>query len=59
MTFSIILPCYNVSLYIQKCLDTIFANDVSTSEIIIIDDGSTDDTLEKCKKYFKIVGGGG
>lgn len=42
MKLSIIIPCYNVSQYIQKCIEDIFANDVKDSEIIFVDDGSTD-----------------
>lgn len=56
MKYSIILPCYNISAYIETCLNSIFRNDTTSCEIILINDGSTDNTLEVIKKYFKING---
>lgn len=58
MKYSIILPCYNISAYIETCLNSIFRNDTTSCEIILINDGSADNTLEIIKKYFKINGGG-
>lgn len=46
---SIILPVYNRQDYLQECVDSIFAQSYSDYEIILIDDGSTDRTLEICK----------
>lgn len=42
MRFSIIVPVYNVADYLQKCADSILANDCSDCEILLVDDGSTD-----------------
>lgn len=42
MQFSIVVPVYNVADYLEKCVDSILANDCSDSEILLIDDGSTD-----------------
>jgi glycosyltransferase involved in cell wall biosynthesis len=41
---SIILPAYNSARFLQTTLDSIFAQDYSDYEIIIVDDGSSDDT---------------
>ncbi len=50
--FSVIIPCYNVTPYLAKCLDSIFVNDVAKSEIILVDDGSTDDFILTVQDYF-------
>lgn len=46
---SIIIPCYNSAEWIEKCLKSIPKRD--DIEIICIDDGSTDDTLEVLLEY--------
>ena len=43
---SVIVPVYNLSQYIGKTLDSIIAQDFSDFELIVIDDGSTDNSLE-------------
>ena len=51
---SIIIPAYNAEKYINECIDSILRNSqnsLSQTEIIIINDGSTDHTLEKLEKY--------
>lgn len=50
--FSIILLCYNVSKYVINCLKSIIKNDMSSCEILVIDDGCTDDTIEKCRDFI-------
>jgi glycosyltransferase involved in cell wall biosynthesis len=52
--FSIIVPVYNVEDYLSKCLDSILEQRYSNYELILINDGSTDSSLEICKKYQKI-----
>lgn len=41
---SIIVPIYNVAPYLRKCVDSLLAQDISDYEIILVDDGSTDDS---------------
>ena len=50
---SIIIPVYNASKYIEKCLYSIEQQTYKNLEIILVDDGSTDDSLDKCKQYSK------
>lgn len=45
---SIILPCYNVAQYIERAINSILIQDFKDYEIIIINDGSTDDLLKIC-----------
>ena len=53
MKFSIIVPVYNVEDYITKCLASIFNQTYKNFEVIIIDDGSLDNSTFLIKKYIK------
>lgn len=44
MKLSIIVPIYNVAPYLRKCVDSLLAQDITDCEIILVDDGSTDDS---------------
>jgi len=48
---SVIVNVYNGELYIKKCLDSIIKQTYKNIEIIIVNDGSTDKTLQICKSY--------
>lgn len=48
---SIILPVYNVELYLDDCLQSILRQSFEDFEVIAINDGSTDKSLEICEKY--------
>ena len=51
---SIIIPAYNAEQYIKSCLDSILQNSkesLSKTEIIVINDGSTDNTLKILESY--------
>ena len=50
---SVIIPVYNVSDYLYECLDSIINQTLKEIEVICIDDGSTDNSLEILKKYAK------
>ena len=50
-TFSILIPVYNVEKYLIQCVESILAQDFNDFEIILINDGSTDDSLKICTNY--------
>lgn len=52
MKFSIIVPVYNVQEYLNICLDSILKQSYTNYEIILIDDGSTDNSSNICDKYM-------
>ena len=51
MNYTIISPVKNEGKFIKNTLDSIVNQTVKPKEWIIVDDGSTDDTLEILKKY--------
>ena len=50
---SIIVPTYNVEMYLEECMESITRQTLKDIEIICINDGSTDGSLEILKKYAK------
>ncbi|MDO4186070.1 MAG: glycosyltransferase family 2 protein [Bacteroidales bacterium] len=49
---SIIIPIYNAEPYLDKCLNTIFLQNSSYWECIMVNDGSTDNSAEICKRWI-------
>lgn len=48
---SIIIPVYNVEKYIDRCMRSVVDQTYKELEIILVDDGSTDDSGRKCEKW--------
>lgn len=48
---SVIIPAYNVERYIEECLNSIINQNYANCEIIVINDGSTDNTLNVIKEF--------
>ena len=48
---SVVLPIYNVHRYLDRCMESIINQSYSNIEIIMIDDGSTDECPEMCEKW--------
>jgi glycosyltransferase involved in cell wall biosynthesis len=50
---SIIIPIYNVADYLPKCISSVLAQSYPNLEILLVNDGSTDNSLEICEGYAK------
>lgn len=48
---SVIVPIYNVEKYLRRCIDSILAQTYPKLEIILVNDGSPDNSWEICKEY--------
>lgn len=51
MTLSIIIPVYNVEAFLAQCLDSVFRLNYTNFEVLCIDDGSTDGSMDILKDY--------
>ena len=50
---SVIVPIYNVENYLRQCLDSILEQTFHNLEILLVNDGSTDDSGQICQEYLK------
>ncbi len=51
MKLSVIVPMYNVSAYVRECLDSLVCQTLQDMEVIMVDDGCTDDTPSIAQEY--------
>ena len=48
---SVVIPASNASLYVGQCLETVLAQSYTNLEVIVVDDGSEDETVQIIKRY--------
>lgn len=51
---SVVIPVYNSEAYLEKCLDSVLASTFSDLEIICVDDGSSDRSMEILRSYAQV-----
>lgn len=51
---TVIVPFYNQEIYLSECIDSVLSQTLSEWELILIDDGSTDSSLEIAKQYLEV-----
>jgi len=51
LTVSVIIPAYNVESCLKQCLDSVLSQSLKASEVIVVNDGSTDRTSEVARSY--------
>ncbi len=54
MKISIIVPIYNSEKFLAQCIESVLAQHYQGFELLLVDDGSTDTSLEICKQYAKL-----
>ena len=50
---SVIVPIYNAELYLEQCIESVLNQTLRDIELLLIDDGSTDNSFLICEKYKK------
>lgn len=50
---SVVIPVYNVEKYLHRCIDSILEQTYKKLEVILVDDGSTDNSSEICDYYMQ------
>lgn len=51
--YSVIIPLYNAEKTIRRCLDSICVQNMEKVEVILVNDGSRDESLSLCREYLK------
>ena len=50
---SIVVPVFNAGKYLKQCIDSIREQTFTDFELLLVDDGSEDESVDICKEYLK------
>lgn len=53
VTIAVVIPCYNSEITIKTCLDSVFHQSVAVDEVLVVDDGSSDQSVDYIRALFK------
>lgn len=53
MFLTVAIPIYNAELYLEECIESVLSQSMKDYEILLVNDGSTDNTLSICDAYTK------
>ena len=48
---TVIIPVYNKIAYLKQCLDSVLSQNLNKIKIVVVDDGSTDESEKICDRY--------
>lgn len=54
MLISVIVPVYNAEKFLHRCLDSVLNQTISDFELVLVDDGSNDKSLDICNRYNSV-----
>ena len=57
MLVSIVIPVYNVSAYVERCIKSVMSQTYSDIECIIVNDATQDDSIVKCDPTLTVFSG--
>jgi len=49
----VVIPVYNAEIFLPRTMDSVLSSSMDNIEVILVDDGSTDNSLHICKWYAK------
>ena len=51
-TITVVIPVFNVALYVERCVQSVMRQSYPAAECIIVDDASTDDSIQRCERLI-------